>query len=383
MIGSQRILEICFLSSMHPPRDKRVFDKEAVSLANAGFKVCHLCPGNASDSGVSKGVEIITYRKPSGILGRIKQLSYLFSSASRIDADVYHCNEVDSWFVGVLLTIFRGKKCVFDVHEHYPSTFAESRFPKYLQPVVSSGVRVFFQILLPFTEALVLAKKSVGADFRCKDSKKLLIRNFSPKNSRASEHRKRGRNPDDEMTLVHLGLFNKIRGWPQILDAISMTEKRVKLQVIGEINDGSEDEFMARLKSLDLEDRVQILQWMPFDQAFEHLLRADVGLIAFQPNIQNHIFAMPHKLFDYMSAGLTVLLPKEAEEVAPIVEKHKCGLLIDSSSPEDIAKRINFLFENPKVSQEMGERGSKAVQDKYNWESEVQELIRFYRQLDC
>ena len=41
---SRHPMRVCFLSSMHPPRDKRVLDKEAISLAQAGFEVIHLAP---------------------------------------------------------------------------------------------------------------------------------------------------------------------------------------------------------------------------------------------------------------------------------------------------------------------------------------------------
>ena len=44
--------------------------------------------------------------------------------------------------------------------------------------------------------------------------------------------------------------------------------------------------------SLPAADRVKLTEWLPFDEAFKLLLRADVGLIAFQPGIQNHVFAM-------------------------------------------------------------------------------------------
>ncbi len=127
-------MHIGFLSSKHPPFDKRVFDKEAVSLQRAGFAVTHIAPG-LGESICRDGIEIVLFSPPNSLIDRIRQIPRLYRLASKIDADCYHCNEVDSWFVGVLLKLFRRKKCVFDVHEHYPSTFAESRFPVWLRNV--------------------------------------------------------------------------------------------------------------------------------------------------------------------------------------------------------------------------------------------------------
>ena len=97
-------MKICFVSSMHPALDKRVFDKEAVYLSSNGFDVTHLAPGDEK-SWIQNGVNIITYTARNGIVGRVLQLMKLFNLARSVDADVYHCNEVDSWVVGVALKI--------------------------------------------------------------------------------------------------------------------------------------------------------------------------------------------------------------------------------------------------------------------------------------
>ena len=55
-------MKVCFLSSLHPPFDKRVFDKEAISLAAAGFEVFHVAPGNIGTQ-LNSGVLIKTYEK--------------------------------------------------------------------------------------------------------------------------------------------------------------------------------------------------------------------------------------------------------------------------------------------------------------------------------
>lgn len=376
-------MKICFLSSMHLANDKRVFDKESISLVNAGFAVWHLCPGAFEKTEILRGVNVVTYTREKGIKNRLRHLLTLYRKALNIDADVYHCNEVDSWSIGVALKVLHGKRCVFDVHEHYPSTFAQSRFPPLLQPIIAACVRLIFCILTPFTDRFVLAKNSVAADFYTVDAKKILVRNFTQlaalkfSDSPAAEVEKHS------YTLVHLGLFSKMRGWPQVLDALArMRHTNVNLLVIGEVNDGSLREFEDRVTLLGLKERVKVLEWMPFEQAFSYLLNADIGIIAFQPGITNHVYAMPHKMFDYMAAGLAVALPEFAVEVAPIITDSKCGVLIDPSNPQDMADKLDVLINSPKIMREMGRRGKEAVRDRYNWETEAVRLIAMYRELE-
>ncbi len=159
---------------------------------------------------------------------------------------------------------------------------------------------------------------------------------------------------------------------------MSLSNNNIRLKVIGAFNDKSENEFFNCVDDYHIRDRVEFYSWLPFDEAFNHLQLADVGLIAFQPNLINNKYAMPHKLFDYMAAGLSVIIPRQALEVAPIVEKNRCGLLVDPSDSSDIANAFLQLYNNPLQSFEMGVRGYNAVISKYNWEVESKNLISAY-----
>ncbi|MEK7945088.1 glycosyltransferase [Pigmentiphaga sp. YJ18] len=375
-------MKICFLSSMHPPFDKRVFDKEAVTLAQEGHEVIHLCPGEKRENGNFKGVTVITYPRPKGIKGRLRQFFDLYKKAKATNADVYHCNEVDSWIIGVALRIFQRKICVFDVHEHYPSTFSESRFPPWLRPAVAWVIRQTFRLLTPFTARIVLAKETVADDFKCAEHKKILVRNFTPLKGLNLDKALAETKSSSNVTIVHFGLFNKLRGWPQLLSALHlMRDKTPHLTVVGEFNDGTKDEFLAEAQKLGLIDRITVNDWMPFEDAFQILARAHIGLIIFQPGIQNHVYAMPHKMFDYMSARMAVICPSFAVEVAPIVQSSGCGLLIDSSSAADLSEKLDYLMANPDIRQKMGQAGREAVLKDYNWESESVRLKQIYLDL--
>lgn len=351
-------------------------------MANAGHEVIHLCPGDVG-SLEKQGVKIITFPPPRNLLNRALKLPMLFIMGGNIDADCYHCNEVDSWVVGVLLKIFRRKRCIFDVHEHYPSTFSERRFPVWLRPLVYNLVRLVFLLLTPFTDKLVLAKETVSSDFLCSKQKKILVRNFTPL-SGIGFAGQRSLPTDSELpvTLVHLGLINKARGWGQVLKALDkMKCKNVRLEVIGTFDDGSRCEFDAAVKSFDLVGRIEVYDWMPFDKAFEHLVKAHIGLVVFQPGILNHVYAMPHKMFDYMAAGMAVICPEFAVEIAPIVRESGCGLLVDSSSVENLAQAIDYMVSSPAVLMDMGRKGQIAVREKYNWEEEAKKLVEIYGDL--
>ena len=381
MIEASPMLSICFLSSMHTAFDKRVFEKEARSLAVAGFSVTHIAPGDGSEF-VANGVRIVTYLGKKGLFGRILQLRLLYTIAVSIDADAYHCNELDSWLVGLALKAFHGSKCVVDIHEHYPEDFAEFRFPTFLRGAVRGLVAFGMRVFSLYTDKVVLAKPSLLKDFEYLSGENLvLVQNFSPLRnfSTRSEMEPKNKLPIQEYRMIHLGLFGVARGWPQLLKAMAiLDDSEIKLSIVGEFGDGSEKAFRQDCLASGLMENIEMIDWLPVDEAMELVTLSHLGLILFQPGYHNHIHAFPHKLFDYMGAGVPVLVPQTAVEVVEIVTKADCGICVDTGSPEAIAAGIREAKKNSLKMVSKGENGREAVLNELNWENEEARLIQTY-----
>lgn len=374
-------MKVCFLSSLHPPMDKRVFDKEARSLVGGGYRVIHLAPGDGSVKQVD-GVQIVTYQGLKGIFGRLAQFVRLYRLANNVNADVYHCNEVDSWMVGVALRILKGKYCVFDVHEHYPEDFAENYCSKWAQPIVRAMIAALINVLSRMASGVVLAKSSLEKDFSHLPKDRVhLVENFVSLAALKSEARHEVREPP--LKLIHLGLIGRLRGWPQLLEALTVARcQSAQLLILGATNDESEQELRAEIDRLGLSSRVRYESWLPYEEAMAQVRMSDAGLIMFQPGLFNHVHALPHKMFDYMAGELAVIAPEFAVEVAAIVRDAQCGLLIDSSKPDSIAKAIDHLCDNPNQLQGLGRRGRAAVLSRYNWEAEAEKLLAMYKDFE-
>jgi glycosyltransferase involved in cell wall biosynthesis len=366
---------------VHTPTDKRVFYKEARSLAASGFDVVHLAPGD-EPCRVEDGVRLEVYPARPGIRQRFLALLRLYRRAAAVNADAYHCNEVDSWVVGVALKVLRRKAVVFDVHEHYPSTFAHLHCPGWLSGLASGGLRLAFRCLIPFTDYFVYAKQTVAQDFPNTEGRSVVVLNCAPLESEPARPVKPVQPDKPEVVAIHVGVIARGRGWPQLAEALRRVRApHLRLKLIGTCTDRDPDDFRRTFTAHDLRDRVELHDWMPFEDMRRHVHDADIGLILFQPTVQNNVYAMPHKLFDYMRAQLPVILPEFAVEVAPIVRDAQCGLLIDSTSPQAIAEALDQLAADPQLRATYGENGYAAVVRTYNWESEFEKLLEVYHQL--
>ncbi len=103
----------------------------------------------------------------------------------------------------------------------------------------------------------------------------------------------------------------------------------------------------------------------------------DIAILPFKTNeFINHIIA--NKLFDYMAAGKPVIVSR-AKPMARIIEETGAGIVADCSSPESLADVIININDYP--LREMSENGIAAFRDKYNWDVDADNLIKFVNRL--
>ncbi len=357
--------------------------KEAVSLVRAGFEVTHIAPGDINGQ-VVDGVKFVCFKGRSSVRGRVAQMRTLYRLARQVKADVYHCNEVESWTVGVFLKLRDRMRVVFDVHEIYSTRLSERFFIRSLRPALGTLVKLYFRLLLPFTDRLVFAKKSVQKDFPKNFKKIVLVQNFVEADV---AHRlplsKTGKSLNNgKIVALHLGAINRARGWPQFVESLARVKNsNLHISVVGRFGDGTEDQFKKEVLRFGLSHRVEFVPWIPYEDVPDYAAACQIGMITFQPVHDNFVHALPHKLFDYMLARLPVIVPDFAVEVADIVRDSQCGILVDTTKPEDIARAMDRLAADPDLRFRMGRKGHDAVMKRYNWEHEAKELIAMYQGL--
>ena len=113
-------MKVCILTTVHQPYDTRVFHKEAKSLAKV-HEVVLVAPDEERADTEVDGVRVITIKKTKSKLLHPVTVWRVFKAGFKQNCDIFHCHEPDSLMVGLLLKITRGKRVVYDVHEHWPS----------------------------------------------------------------------------------------------------------------------------------------------------------------------------------------------------------------------------------------------------------------------
>ena len=181
------------------------------------------------------------------------------------------------------------------------------------------------------------------------------------------------RKSGDPLRLVYVGLLNPSRGLDTALDAVAryaQEDRDVELVVIG--TGKAEKALHEQARRLGIADRVRFLGWVDNAKVPALLAQADVGVVPHH-KCTHWDTTIPNKLFDYMAAGIPVLV-SNATPMKRIVEETGCGLVYDDYDLAGFAAAIR-AFRDPARRRAMAQKGMDAVAGRYNWSHETKALL--------
>lgn len=364
--------KIFIFSTVHPWNDIRIFHKESKSLAKRYDIELHI-PANFKHKQIGN-IHIFGLQKWDRRIDRIKAILTVTIRALKSKADIYHFHDPELIPVGFILRIFR-KKVIYDVHEDYPKAIlSKTWLPKPIRIPIAK-VMHFLEWLAArfFLIKIIIAWPRIADHFP--DNKTKLVQNFSITSELLSEtpcpYNKRPNN------LVYVGSISKIRGiYENIKSFEYIKTEDFRMKLIGTFNDSL---IEKECKNLANWARIDFLGWKDRNEVRDILDKSKIGIILFQAH-PNHMNAHPNKLFEYMSAGIPVVI-SNFPLWKNIVDDARCGLTVDPTNIKEIADAINWLFENPEEAEQMGQNGRTAVLEKYNWEQEELKLFQIYEDI--
>jgi glycosyltransferase involved in cell wall biosynthesis len=173
--------------------------------------------------------------------------------------------------------------------------------------------------------------------------------------------------------LLYLGNLDGSRGVDVVIRAIHALRQRGHRVVFWVIGQGpSLDALRTLARNLGVVDRVHFEGRLPYKRVLTLMAQADVGVI---PHYSTAAWnsTIPNKLFDYMLAGLPVLV-SDTRPTARIVTEEGCGRVFRDRDVDDLARCILALGDCG-VRHEMGRRGQEAVRERFHWGIDEQRLI--------
>jgi glycosyltransferase involved in cell wall biosynthesis len=110
------------------------------------------------------------------------------------------------------------------------------------------------------------------------------------------------------------------------------------------------------------------------DELVEAAAAYHVGLVINRPVTRNDELVLPNKLFEYLMAGLAVVVPR-LPGLAPLVESEGVGLTYEPGRPEALGAVLTELARDAARLAEMRARGRRLALERFNAESQVPVLL--------
>lgn len=362
------------LTTAHTPTDTRIFDKEATSLAEAGFEVGILAHDTPDED--RNGVRFFDLGSAETRAERWQNIPQVARTARCLDASIYHFHDPELIPVGLYLSATTDAAVVYDVHEDFGHIVTTREWiPKsasvplsYLIPKIEGNTAEQF-------DAIVTVSDWIAAPFRDRGIPVTVAHNFPRTESLqpATDPIERTRTH----VLCYVGGLQKLRGIYRMLELLeTLLERNVDIELWA-LGAWSPDEDHAQvtrvIQQKNLESHVRFPGYLPYEGMFQYLHSADVGLALL--DVEHYEKGVPTKFFEYLYAGLPVVTTP-VDAVGKFMPEQYCHVVPqgDTKATADAVERALERDYDTKAMQSL-------VETEYSWEAESERLIDLYTEL--
>lgn len=291
--------------------------------------------------------------------------------ASNIKADVILCNDIDTLLCGVVHKKKYGSRLIYDIHDAtydispgvFPMMYRkmlvkyEYQFSKYPDAVMSVGKHL-----------LRWVKRHYGL-------KQLCVPMYSCNEEDVLQGVKAKHYSNDTPIRVY---FHGAAYAARKLDIMVQALPKVKdIELVFRCDN---NEYIQEVKKLaekiGVKERVHFLEMVPTNEVVIAANKdGDIGIYASIPDgCINWASSFTNKFVEYLGAGLPILTTK-AEDQMRIVQKYKCGFILESDSVECMENAFKEIISNRDKLDTMSRNSWKVARTKLNWTSLEQTLV--------
>src|SRR5690606_1203853 len=120
--------------------------------------------------------------------------------------------------------------------------------------------------------------------------------------------------------VVHSGNPFRDRGTAETMRAVAQAPGEMTLDLYLTHNNAADREYLVDLAE-SLGPRITVHEPVPQSELIETLNQYDVGIFVLPPSNENHVLALPNKLFDYVQARLAIVVGPTIEMARIVRER--------------------------------------------------------------
>lgn len=179
--------------------------------------------------------------------------------------------------------------------------------------------------------------------------------------------------PKTKRIMLYQGVLLEGRGIVPMMKFLKLTDKYV-FCIVG---DGKSKEKLQNLAKIwGIEDKVFFHPAVDYNNLYEITVSADIGISLIEPITFSYELALPNKLFEYLQAGLPVLI-SDLPAMKKEVETYNVGEIIPISlTAADIHSAVEKLEQNYSIYK----KNAVNIQNNISFESQyeiIKQVVQF------
>ena len=344
--------------------DPRV-EREARALASAGWTVTVVAPDlsqpPAAVQPLDWGPNVRFHLLPIAASAYVMASPWLVSDAMYVAAMshrpfAYHCHDLTAMLIGLRAARDSGARLICDHHEWYSENVTWNDDSGTWEPH-EPRKRLLFQWVerhtLRLADRSITVNRSIARELetfgRLPRGSVAVVRNIpaleaSPTRAYPPLKQQLGLSPD-AFVVMYQGGTGPARMLEPVIRALTFAPK-VTLVIRGPSLDLFGDGYRSVAREAGVEDRLVLADPVPSRDVVVAARGADVGLWTLPRLSRNFYLALPNKIFEYLAAGLPLLVAA-FPEASHIATGLNVGLAFDPYDPASIAVGMNRFADDP------------------------------------
>lgn len=183
--------------------------------------------------------------------------------------------------------------------------------------------------------------------------------------------------------LLYIGTLADWQGLEVVIKALPkiLEWQPVRLQIVGRGRSRQRKLLVKHIRKLGLEDHVIIQPAVPHHEIPALIAEADICLAPLGLNDRNVTQgACPIKVLEYMAAGRP-LVASNMPIVRELLREDVDALLFSPNDPDDLARQILALLNDPELSKRLAKSASDRALTKFTWHEAQKKLVKVYEKL--
>ncbi len=196
-----------------------------------------------------------------------------------------------------------------------------------------------------------------------------------PRNPQALTVRAAAGLSPDVPVMVYSGTISHARRVPDLIRVLPLVPDVHLVVVSVPFPHRMQPEFLALADELAVADRVHVIAPVDNTEVIDYLSGGTFGVHPLLPGAPNHEMALPNKLFEYLHAGLPIIVSNCAA-MSRFVTEHDVGRVFTFGDLDSLAQAIRDTLVDP----DEGQQRRTALAKEFCWQAEEPTIAALYDQ---